>query len=178
MSDMNFTVLFAIVSNLKFTLNFGVDQNTVQDYLFFHGRNSSAHLSRVNSTLTLYLYKENCYEVYKLDNVSHRFEFSWDKEYRVNSRLMSLEKFGCEVRTLFFDSFVFLSPILGIQNKNEPILEPIFSCQEINYGYIAFILFAGILGIEIKQFVPIIFKSIRRLRNSRESIYVDMKPPN
>ena len=176
MSDMNFTVLFAIVSNLRFTLNFEVDKNPVQDYLFFHGHTSSAHLSRVNSTLTLYLYKENCYEVYKQDNVSYRFEFSWGKECRVNNRLMSLDKYGCEVRNLFFDSFVFLSPILEIQNTNEPILEPIFSCQEINYGYIAFILLAGILGIEIKQFVPIIFKSIRRLRNSRESIYVDMKP--
>ena len=175
---MNFTVLFAVVSNLRFILNFGVDQTPVQDYIFFHSRNSSAHLSRVNSTLTLYLYKDSCYEVYKQDNVSNRFEFSWEKEYRVNNRLMSLERYGCEVRNLFFDSFVFLSPILEIQNKNEPILEPIFSCQEINYGYIAFILLAGILGIEIKQFVPIIFKSIKRLRNSGESIYVDMKPPN
>ena len=62
---MNFTLLFTVVENLSFVIDFKLSLDQKQDFLFFEGVNDSAHLFRQNSTILLNVNNE----LYKTDIV-------------------------------------------------------------------------------------------------------------
>ena len=157
---MDFSLLFALVSTLTFSLHFEIDCNETQDYFFFQSSsNCTAHLYRRNNTLILFLKQDAAYEIYNY-NVTNNFEFSWDG-YKVDNEKMVCVRTNEQVDDLSFDSYTFLSPILSfyevtLLGGDEP--EPVFGCKEVNYGYIAFILISVFLGFELKHLPPIIYR--------------------
>lgn len=162
---MNFSLLFALVSNLTFSLHYEINSNQTQDYFIFQSSNNTAHLSRRNNTLQLYLRQDGAYEIYNY-SVTKNFEFSWDG-YKVNNDKMLLIRTTGQVQVdaVSFDSYAFLSPILRFYgltlsdaDVDEP--EPVFGCKEVNYGYIAFILIGVFLGFELKQLPPVIYREL------------------
>ena len=158
---MNFSLFFGLVSSLTFSLHYEIDCNQTQDYFIFQSSNNTAQLSRRNNTLRLFLIQGGAYEVYNY-NVTDNFEFSWDG-YKVNNEKMVRVRTNGQVNALYFDSYTFLSPILSfygvtLLDGDEP--EPIFGCKEINYGYIAFILVGVLLGFELKQLPPVIYREL------------------
>ena len=159
---MNFSLFFALVSNLTFSLHYEIDCNQTQDYFIFQSSNSTAHLSRRNNTLQLYLRQDGAYEIYNY-SVINNFEFSWDG-YKVDNDKMALVRTNGQVDVVYFASYTFLSPILSFYGLtlldvvDEP--EPVFGCKEVNYGYIAFILIGVFLGFELKQLPPVIYREL------------------
>ena len=79
---MDFYVLFTLVSRLTFDIQFQILDDDVQDFLFFEGVNSSAHLRRENRTVFLYLRKVAEYDIYQIEIVDH-LDFSWEG-FKVN----------------------------------------------------------------------------------------------
>ena len=129
---MNFTLLFAVVENLSFVIDFKLSLDQKQDFLFFEGVNDSAHLFRQNSTILLNVNNE----LYKTDIVD-RIQFSW-RGFMVNGSEMEKMKTTGEEKLLTLDAFTFLSPIVKI-SKDEEAKEEYFHSflsQKINYYYI------------------------------------------
>ena len=85
---MNFTLLFTVVENLSFVIDFKLSLDQKQDFLFFEGVNDSAHLFRQNSTILLNVNNE----LYKTDIVD-RIQFSW-RGFKVNGSEMEKIKSG------------------------------------------------------------------------------------
>ena len=154
---MNFTLLFAIVENLSFVINFKLSLDQKQDFLFFEGANDSAHLFRQNSTILLNVNNE----LYKTDIVD-RMQFSW-RGFMVNgSEMKKIKSTGGE-KLLTFDAFTFLSPIVKINEEEEEAKEEYFHSflsQKINYYYIFAIVFLTVLLVDAK---PRTFRLVKDL---------------
>ena len=163
---MDFSLFFTIVAGLSFTIEYNVNSNTTQGYFFFKGERSSAHLSRENRTLSLYVQSNSSYELYEFSNVSSQFSFTW-KGYKVNASNMIMIRSNGKVDGLEFSGYTFLSPHIDInQDQQNPVdskLEPIFSNSPINYGFILLIVLC--IGVLLKTDVPAI-KLWEILRNS------------
>ena len=154
---MNFTLLFAVVENLSFIIDFKLSLDQKQDFLFFEGVNDSAHLFRQNSTILLNVNNE----LYKTDIVD-RIQFSW-RGFKVNGSEMEKIKLTGEEEILTFDAFTFLSPIVKISKEEEEAKEEYFHSflsQKINYYYIFAIVFLTVLLVDAK---PRTFRLVKDL---------------
>ena len=143
---MNFNLLFAIVGDLSFVIDFEILPGERQDFLFFEGTNASAHLFRENDTVILYVNRE----VYK-SNIQNKLEFSWNG-FKINGTEMDIIKTdrGKDLKfDLKFDAFTFLSPILPIV-KEEAIISKILDSEKLNYGYIFAIVFIAVFIVDSK----------------------------
>ena len=139
---MNFNLLFAAVSSLFFSIEFGIDVNDRQDYLFFEGANQTAHLARVNKTITLYLNVNQKLCVYKTNVSGDTFIFTW-QGFLVDGEAMQHSYLNSETFDTHFEKFTFISPIIG-SYYNELDLEPVpvYNVKNsFNYWYIALIVF-------------------------------------
>ena len=169
---MNFTLLFAVVGNLNFIVNFLINADEKQAFFLFDGVNSSAYFYRNNHTVFLYLSKESNLEIYKTD-ILNRLEFSW-LGFKVNGtemeKIKSTGKFDVE-----FNAFTFISPILNTQSdmlKEMPLDNPkeektfnFKNLENINYGYIVGIVLIVAIVFDSK---PKVYQIIRRLFNKAE----------
>ena len=117
---MNFTLLFTVVENLSFVIDFKLSLDQKQDFLFFEGVNDSAHLFRQNSTILLNVNNK----LYKTDIVD-RIQFSW-RGFKVNGSEMEKIKSTGEEKILTFDAFTFLSPIVKSAKKKKKQRRNIF----------------------------------------------------
>ncbi len=153
---MNFTLLFAVVENLSFVIDFKLSLDQKQDFLLFEGANDSAHLFRQNSTILLNVNNE----LYKTDIVD-RMQFSW-RGFMVNGSEMEKIKSTGEEKLLTFDAFTFLSPIVRINEEEEAKEEYFhsFLSQKINYYYIFAIVFFIVLLVDAK---PRTFRLVKDL---------------
>ena len=142
-----FTLLLTSIAVLSFSIEFENKFNDErQDYFFFEGKNQSAHLSRVNNTLTLFLYKSGNFSIYRSSIESGNLTFSWSS-FRVNEEKMNLEKSVGEISNLHFENFTLLSPLITFSNK-EPTPIQVLNCTDgsINYWYILLmIVMSGVL---------------------------------
>ena len=75
--NMQFTILFALVSELNFTIHFDINEDSY-DLFMFNGNHSLAHLFISNNTLNL-VCNDNLNYVHKVSNVSRDgvLTFSW-----------------------------------------------------------------------------------------------------
>ena len=73
---MNFTILFHLIGNLNFHVQFSLHSHNTQDFFIFQDENSSAHLYRENETVSLYLREEKDFEVYQM-HILNELNFSW-----------------------------------------------------------------------------------------------------
>lgn len=144
---MNFNILFNIVANLSFTIDFYNSDESYQDFFIFNGDNTSANLFRKNDTIILYLKLINDFEIYNLDNITDSFSFSWSK-FTINNEQMKCVKNSTEIKNLKFTNFTFISPIIDIYSDFivEPLLETLGKFNGFNYGYLVLItVFVGII---------------------------------
>ena len=168
---MNFTLLFAIVGDLSFVIDFNIIPGETQDFLFFEGINDSAHLYRQNNTVLLHVNTE----IYRA-NIENKLEFSWDK-FRINGTEMEKIKSSGIDRVPEFDAFTFLSPALNHQEyREEKIINSILSTDKVNYYYIFVIVILSVLLVDSK---PRTFRIIRDiLLRQKESDYEVMSKIN
>lgn len=169
---MNFTILFAIVSSLSFSLKFIVDKGKRQDFFLFEGNNQSAHLFRIDRKLQLTLMQNGNYKVLTSNLDGYNFLFSWSG-YKVNGKEMVLFKPDKNARiwNSKYNTFTFISPFIdGWEPLDCPIL-PVYSCEKkspINYGYVAMI---GV-GILILCQSKVLGKKVYTLFVKTEDSYV------
>ena len=166
-----------MITNLSFTIHFPFNSNERQDYFIFNSNTSTAHLSRQNNTLTLFLRhdrKDIEYEIYK-HNISTDFSFAW-KDYMINNEKMTLVKYVGQIRTPYFNSYTFISPLLFEQYEYEEPGIPVFTCKEVNYGYIFSIIVLVLLIFQTKHLLPKIYKSLMSTE-LQDPVYVDIKTP-
>ena len=185
---MNFTILFHIIGNLNFNVQFSLDSNYMQDFFIFQGGNSSTHLYRNNEKVSLYLRDEKGFELYQT-NILNKLEFSW-KGFQINGTDMKLIKSTGNTSMDYLNEFIFISPIIDIQpgimleasnfNNNESesrFISPQNS-KDVNYGYIAAIILIFAIALELKMKIPLL---INRLfgkeinQKIEESDYVSME---
>ena len=185
---MNFTILFHIIGNLNFHVQFSLDSNYMQDFFIFQGGNSTAHLYRNNETVSLYLRDEKGFELYQT-NILNKLEFSW-RGFQINGTDMKLIKSTGNTSMDYLNEFTFISPIIDLQpgimlevsnfNNNESesrFISPQNS-KDVNYGYIAAIILIFAIALELKMKIPLL---INRLfgkefdQNFEESGYVSME---
>ena len=185
---MNFTILFHIIGNLNFHVQFSLDSNYMQDFFIFQGGNSTAHLYRNNETVSLYLRDEKGFELYQT-NILNKLEFSW-RGFQINGTDMKLIKSTGNTSMDYLNEFTFISPIIDLQpgimleasnfNNNESesrFISPQNS-KDVNYGYIAAIMLIFAIALELKMKIPLL---INRLfgkefdQTIEESDYVSME---
>ena len=185
---MNFTILFHIIGNLNFHVQFSLDLNYMQDFFIFQGGNSTAHLYRNNETVSLYLRDEKGFELYQT-NILNKLEFSW-RGFQINGTDMKLIKSTGNTSMDYLNEFTFISPIIDLQpgimsevsnfNNNESesrFISPQNS-KDVNYGYIAAIILIFAIALELKMKIPLL---INRLfgkeinQKIEESDYVSME---
>ena len=142
MITLNFIVY---ISNLSFKTEFEINHTVErEDYFVFKSNQSSAHLSRINETVVLYLSSADEYQSYKTILTEYTsFEFEWEKHFRVNNKNMMLNKGSSSISNLQFDSFMFYSVNVPMKNCD------IISCIDVNYALIAAIVIAVGLFIVI-----------------------------
>jgi len=174
---MQFSYIFSLVANLSFTIHFPVDSSERQEYFIFNGNNSTAHLSRQNNTLILFLRYDGQnieYEIYE-HKVTSDFSFTW-KDYKINNEEMSLVKYAGQIKRLYFDTYTFISPLLTEQYEIPDSATPVFSCKEVNYGYIFFIMVLVLLTFQTKHLLPKVYKSLiaNTEQKSQDSVYVEI----
>ena len=147
---MNFNFLFGIVGSLNFIITFLLNEKDRQDFFMFEGVDSTAHLHRYNHTIYLQLNNRTTTMLYKTD-IKNMLEFSWPG-FKVNGSEM--EKVGSsEAFPLTFNTFTFLTPIVGFSCLNISNEEKIVGFQTItntNYGYIVGIVLIVAIVFDIK----------------------------
>ena len=166
---MNFNVLFATVSALRFVINFPVNLNETQDYFYFEGYNNTARLFRKNATLLLHLSQNNGDENSLYNTTLHgkTFQFSWNG-FKVNEEKMMLQRSKGQIGELEFEHFSFLSAIvepLDIECTFQPIY---YDIENVNYWYFLIMMFAVGIFFESKTHGINILK---RFLNRSEIIY-------
>ena len=185
---MNFTILFHIIGNLNFHVQFSLDSNYMQDFFIFQGGNSTAHLYRNNETVSLYWRDIEGFELYQT-NIFSKLEFTW-KGFQINGTDMKLIKSTGNTSMDYLNEFTFISPIIDLQpgimlevsnfNNNESesrFISPQNS-KDVNYGYIAAIILIFAIALELKMKIPLL---INRLfgkefdQKLEESDYVSME---
>ena len=169
---MDFNLLFTIIGNLSFVIDFEILPDTHQDFLFFEGNNASAHLYRRNNTVFLNV-ADSSFEAYQVD-IKDKLEFSWDG-FKINGSEMKKVKTSGNVSKLNFDAFTLLSPILKMDEpREEAIMETLLTSEKLNYYYILAIVFLSVLLVDSK---PRTFRLIENLLRKwkKESPYEMMQ---
>ena len=145
--NMNFNLLFTVVSSLSFVIEFPVNSNNTQDYFFFEGINSTAHLYREDKTLFLHLNHDHG-KVFSLFNTTidgDSFLFSWEG-FKMNEVDMLLQRSNGELKQTRFKHFTFLSPIIDDLDIEPPPVHVYNLKTDVNYWYFFILTFgAGIL---------------------------------
>ena len=150
---MEFNILFALTASLNFIIDFMILPDVRQDFLFFAGQNTSAHLYRENNLVFFYLQNNANYETYQTD-IENKLEFSW-QDFKMNGTGMKqIKSSHNESVEMKFDAYTFLSPIIH-NIQEEPIIEEILSLEKINYYYILAIVLCVVLLFDAK---PRMFK--------------------
>ena len=164
---MEFNLLFSVVGALSFVIEFGILPDARQDFLFFNGDNTSAHLFRENNTVFLHL-ADTHFELYQTD-IENQLEFSWNG-FKVNGTEMKKVKTNGNVTKFDFDVFTFLSPIMENKPREEAIIETLLTSEKVNYYYILAIVFLSVLLVDSK---PRTFRLIQDLlcQKKKESEY-------
>ena len=164
---MEFNLLFSVVGALSFVIEFDILPDERQDFLFFTGDNTSAHLFREKNTVFLHI-ADTHFETYRTD-IENRLEFSWDG-FKVNGTEMKKVKTNGNVAKLNFDVFTFLSPIVKNEPREEAIIETLLTSEKLNYYYILAIVFLSVLLIDSKPRTFHLIQDIFR-RKKEESEY-------
>ena len=165
---MNFHILFALVGNLTFVLEFPISQNQSQDLFIFNGVNDSAHFFKENKTFYLYLSQGTNISIYEMTSFAETVIFSWQK-FLLNDKEMKLVQSVGSVRNQSFDSFTFLSPMTSVVDNCTDIGS--LEMKSTNYWYVIAIVFIGgfileTTGISLKTLHE------RQLRGPREILEV------
>lgn len=169
---MNINFVYTLVTSLAFTVVFDVNDSQKQNYFLFGGEETSAHLFRVNDTVTLYLGDRDSNAIYQTGNINSGFTFSWDG-YLINNMYMNNTRYIGNLGSLEFDSFTFLSPLMEILETcviSEPCPGSLYQCEGTKYGLVTLI----VLGIGLLLKFDTISPKVRTL--IRDALYTKVSP--
>ena len=148
---MEFTLLFAAISSLSFTVQFDVEHNkTSQDFFLFAGENRSAHLHRENKTLLLDIVEHSVATNYQAECIEENFNFTWQGFSINNSPMNSLRNnTSNDTRHIqpHYIHYTFLSPVFYSTQCLADVRQP--EAVATNYLYISAV--ALIIGVMYKS---------------------------
>ena len=176
---MNINFLYTLLTGLCFTVKFDFNENSKQHYLVFTGPDTSAHLFRENSSLTLVLQSNFSFYRYQSLTLTNPFTFTWEG-FRVNDKTMKLIKSTGNIPNFKFNGYTFVSPYLEVlqdsDNAEYIVSESIFQCQDINYGIFLAITLAVGLIMRSDNIITRTLQIINKILKSEveESIYVEV----
>ena len=169
--NMNFNLLFTVVSSLSFVIEFPVNSNNTQDYFFFEGINSTAHLYREDKTLFLHLNHDHG-KVFSLFNTTidgDSFLFSWEG-FKMNEVDMLLQRSNGELKQTRFEHFTFLSPIIDDLDIEPPPVHVYNLKTDVNYWYFFILTFGAGILLESKTKGYSILKQL--IQSPDKNVYV------
>ena len=176
---MNINFLYTMLTGLCFIVKFDFDENSKQHYLFFSGPDTSAHLFRENSTLTLVLQSNFSFHRYQSLNLTNPFIFIWES-FRVNDKSMKLIKSTGNIANFQFNGYTFVSPYLEVLSDSDSVEyiveESVVQCQDINYGIFLAIALAVGLIMKSDNIIARTLKIFSKVLKSEidESVYVEI----
>ena len=139
---MQFNILFAVVTNLTFVVEFPISVNeTHQDFFLFNGVQESAHFFRNNTTFSLLIEQGENQSLYELSSSSKSVIFSWEK-FKINGEEMKHVRAVGNVKKNKFHSYTFLSPLTSVHFDDSIQAKPLMT-NSFNYWYIVAIIFIG-----------------------------------
>ena len=139
---MKFSLIFYLVSELNFTLDFLVAQPHA-DLFIFNGNDSSAHLYVVNGTVRLQIYQEGGLISWKKDINESILRYSWPNV--VNGENMDLIHNETDIQGITFYEFVFLNPFMMVESdlcitENKKVLHELYVIVVVMSLMIYFVL--------------------------------------
>ena len=172
---MDFHFLFQAFASLSFTIRYNLTNDSFQDFFIFQGNQSQAHFYRRNDEIKLYLNHKDNLSIYKLENISSNFWFSWP-DFVVNDTLMFVVH-QADIEDMKFTDFTFISPILEVYNDLEPqtLLNRLDNFTDINYGYFILIMIVVVIVIKGDARVVLDLLSAIKVKLAYENDYVSMK---
>ena len=179
---MNINFLYTVLTGLCFTVKFDFDDNRKQHYFIFDGPDTTAHLFRENSTLTLVFQSNYSFNRYQSSNLTNPFKFTWDG-FRVNDKTMKLIKSTGNITNLQFNGYTFISSYLEILQDDTVeyiVQESLVQCKDINYGIFVAIAFAVGLMMRSDNIIARTLKILSKVLKSEtnESAYVEIDTIN
>jgi len=148
---MNFQIVFHFISTLTFVFKFSVNPNSQQDYFYFEGTNQSAHLSRSQEIITLFLNQGENFSVYRGEINQSTFTFSWIG-FKIDGKPMNITKSEGDTSEINYNSLLFMSPILDeIEECSTNCPEQILQYNSVNYWYIVLIVLAIGISLNLKE---------------------------
>ena len=167
---MQFNILFTVVTNLTFVVEFPITVNeTHQDFFLFNGVEESAHFFRKNKTFSLIIEQGENQSLYELSSSSKSVTFSWEG-FKVNGEEMKHVRAVGNVKKNNFHSYSFLSPLTSVHFDDSIRAKPLMT-NSFNYWYIVAIIFIGgfileTAGVSVKAI------SDYRIRGAKEIMEV------
>ena len=146
---MNVNFIFDVLISLSFVVRFNVTIDDHQDYFIFNGNDTTAHLSRSKSTVSLLLISNDDYELYQTFNIIDNFAFKWNG-FTINEQKMNCINSSGGIDQIQFDSYSFLSPYLQLVKDELEFCsceQTVFERKDINYGLIALVMFGVGVGL-------------------------------
>ena len=139
---MQFNILFAVVTNLTFVVEFPISVNeTYQDFFLFNGVEESAHFFRNNATFSLFIEQGENQSLYELSSSSESVIFSWER-FMINGEEMKHVRAVGNVKNNNFHSYSFMSPLTSVHFDDSIQVKPLMK-NSLNYWYIVAIIFIG-----------------------------------
>ena len=112
---MKFSLMFYLVSELTFTVDFLLT-NTTTDLFLFNGDNAAAHLHVLNGTAYLQIFRGEGHISWQKTVSKQVVRFSWPN--MINGERMDLTYNDTTVQGIEFNEFVFLNPFLIAPKAN------------------------------------------------------------
>ena len=145
---MDFNLVFAVISSFSFVIKFSINSQRRQDFFFLEGENQSAHLSRDDQYITLFVNNRENFSLYNSTiEKENSILFSWNN-FKINDTEMKLIKSVGSIGDIKFDRFTFMSPIFDVNTLNKTTtISPIYNLKGVvNYWYIVtIVLIVGVL---------------------------------
>ena len=172
---MNLHILFEAIATLSFTIQYNLSNSTFQDFFFFEGNQSQAHLYRKENGIHLYLNHKDMFSSYKFENITSTFSFSWP-EFTVNDTKMFVVHEG-DLKDFDFTDFTFISPILEMYDdcKFQPLIDQLQQITDVNYKYLILIMVAVVIVIKADVRVIADFIDGIKVKLELENDYISMK---
>ena len=172
---MNLHILFEAIATLSFTIQYNLSNSTFQEFFFFEGNQSQAHLYRKENGLHLYLNHKEMFSSYKFENITSTFSFSWP-EFTVNDTKMFVVH-EVDLKDFDFTDFTFISPLLEMYDdcKFQPLIDQLQQITDINYKYLILIMVAVVIVIKADVRVIADFIDGIKVKLELENDYISMK---
>ena len=158
---MNISLIFSLMMNLNFSVQFTDNHMDHQDYFIFTGLNSSVHLFRNESVVCLVHVCDNDYTRYEINVQNRAINYKWP--LTVNDVIMKPIRGNWISSNESYTSFTFIDPV-----TITPEAELISINEDMSYDILIGILTIFVLISKLPEIVAVIRSRFKKERTSAE----------